>query len=94
MYYQNESDETLVMLTLAGEQYAYEVSFRLYDFMLVFKLCNKLNINIGYEGTNCSPNKFVIVSNVLFIEASTFSICMPFLSTPNLIHFSMRQFLL
>ena len=24
MYYQNESDETLVMLTLAGEQYAYE----------------------------------------------------------------------
>ena len=25
MYYQNESDETLVMLTLAGEQYAYEV---------------------------------------------------------------------
>lgn len=25
MYYQNESDETLVMLTLAGEQSAYEV---------------------------------------------------------------------
>ena len=25
MYYQNESDETLVMLTLAGEQNAYEV---------------------------------------------------------------------
>ena len=25
MYYQNESDETLVMLTLAGEQTAYEV---------------------------------------------------------------------
>ena len=25
MYYQNESDETLVMLTLAGEQYAYEL---------------------------------------------------------------------
>ena len=24
MYHQNESDETLVMLTLAGEQYAYE----------------------------------------------------------------------
>lgn len=24
MYYQNESDETLVMLTLAGEQTAYE----------------------------------------------------------------------
>ena len=25
MYYQNESDETLVMLTLTGEQYAYEI---------------------------------------------------------------------
>ena len=25
MYYQNEPDETLVMLTLAGEQTAYEV---------------------------------------------------------------------
>ena len=25
MYYQNETDQTLVMLTLAGEQRAYEV---------------------------------------------------------------------
>ena len=35
MYYQNESDETLVMLTLAGEQCAYEVLVTRYQKVVI-----------------------------------------------------------
>ena len=35
MYYQNETDETLVMLTLAGEQTAYEILVARYQNMVI-----------------------------------------------------------
>ena len=35
MYYQNEPDETLVMLTLAGEQTAYEVLVTRYQKLVI-----------------------------------------------------------
>ena len=35
MYYQNESDETLVMLTLAGEQKAYEALVKRYQKLVI-----------------------------------------------------------
>ena len=35
MYYKNETDETLVMLTLAGEQNAYEILVTRYQNMVI-----------------------------------------------------------